>query len=276
MRVRIRKEHVVRLAGSARAASALRKSLSREKRPMRNVLLASTLAVAAFGSSALAGNILVNENFDSSAGDWFLQGNQMLFPGGVSGNYLGIPLIDTFGVTLHAASGPLTGDLTQYAGLEFSMSMRTFAFNNFAGEPIDPAFRPLTLQFVDTGDPNDFTDDVSVYVVGQSLPQVKDEWSTITFSVPTTTGAGLPMGWGGTGDEDPNTFEPILPADRTFESVMQSVDEVRITTFQPGFFYGFSFYEVGIDNLVVRAVPTPGAIALMGVAGVGMLRRRRA
>lgn len=242
---------------------------------MKHLLCAATLAGLA-GSAALAGNILVNENFDNGAGDWFLQGQQNLFPGGESGNYLGIPLIDAFGVTLHAASGPLTGDLTQYGGLEFSLSMRTFAFNNFDGQPIDPAFRPLTLQFVDTGDPDDFTDDVSVYVVSGSLPQVKDEWSTISFTVPTTMGAGLPAGWGGTGDEDPETFEPILPADRTFESVMQSVDEVRITTFQPGFFYGFSFYEVGVDNLVVRAVPAPGAIAVMGVAGVGMLRRRRA
>lgn len=245
---------------------------------MRHMNTLSVLVAASIAAGAGAGNILVSEDFETGTGGWQFQGNELLFPGGNPGNYLGIPLIDSFGITFGTsdASSPLIGDLTGYAGLEISFDMRTFQFRNFAGEPIDPASRPLVLQFIDRGDPDDFLDDVSVYIVGQHIPYEKDGWSRITFSVPTTTGDLLPDGWGGTGDEDPDTFEPILPSNRTFESVMANVDEVMISTFVPGFFYGFTFWEIGVDNLLVREIPAPGAAALLGVASVGLLRRRRA
>ena len=69
------------------------------------------------------------------------------------------------------------------------------------------------------------------------------------------TQTDLPQGWGGSGDEDPNTFEPILPADRTFADVLAGVDEVVFTTFVPGFFYGFTNFDLQVDNVSVRSVP---------------------
>jgi hypothetical protein len=44
----------------------------------------------------------------------------------------------------------------------------------------------------------------------------------------------------------------MLPEGRTYASVMASVDEVRVTTMVPGYFYGANFWEVGFDYVVVQ------------------------
>lgn len=241
---------------------------------MRRHTLTGTIMAAALACGAQAGQILVNETFENGAGGWFLNGNQVLFDGGNPGRYLGVPLVDSFGLRLNTTTGPLMGDLTRFAALEFSLDMRTFQFSSLGGLPLDPRSRPFALEFVDFGDGTP-ADRASVFVVGPHLPFVQDGWTNLTFSVPTTTGAELPAGWGGTGDFDQSTFEPILPAHRTFESVMGSVDEVRITTFVPGMIFGFALYEMGVDNLVVRAIPAPSAGALACLALGAATRRRR-
>ncbi|MGH8171797.1 MAG: hypothetical protein ACREPX_01540 [Rhodanobacteraceae bacterium] len=78
--------------------------------------------------------------------------------------------------------------------------------------------------------------------------QAGTEWGkfSVTF---TPDSAVLPAGWGGYGAEDPNTFEPILPEGITFADVMASVDEVAFTTYEPGWFFGFTIFDVRIDNL---------------------------
>jgi hypothetical protein len=88
-------------------------------------------------------------------------------------------------------------------------------------------------------------------------------------------GTGLPTGWFGAGAEDPVTFEPILPAGRTYSNVLASIDEVRVTTFQPGFFYGFRLFDIGIDNINATVIPAPGSAALLITAGLLAARRRR-
>jgi hypothetical protein len=59
----------------------------------------------------------------------------------------------------------------------------------------------------------------------------------------------LPAGWGGYGAEDPVTFEPTLPPGVTFADVMANVDELAFTTLQPGLFFGFTDFDVRIDNI---------------------------
>ena len=83
---------------------------------MRHHCTMGAVVAAALSTCALAGNILVSEDFETGTGGWQLQGNELLFSGGNPGNYLGIPLIDSFGITLSTsdASSPLIGDLTGY------------------------------------------------------------------------------------------------------------------------------------------------------------------
>ena len=64
------------------------------------------------------------------------------------------------------------------------------------------------------------------------------DWTTLSVNVEDPTQTELPPGVIGRGDEDPDTFEPILPDGATFASVLAGVDEFQVTTFKPGFFFG--------------------------------------
>lgn len=234
-------------------------------------------ALAALATGPALGVTLLSEDFeDGDHQGWTVNGQQMLFPGGNPGNYMGVPLLDFWGVELRNedATTPLLGDLTRHGGpLEVAVDVRVFTLNNFFGNPVPPDAFPLVLQFVDYGDPGDFLDDASVYTLGPGLPGIADGWQRFQYTVPDPTMTSLPAGWGGTGDEDPVTFEPILPAGRTYRSVMESVDEVRLTTFQPGYFYTSNFWEMGFDNVWAGVIPEP-ASALLALVAVAAVRRR--
>ncbi len=235
-------------------------------------------AMAMTGAGAAAG-VSHFENFNT-AGDyqgWTANGNQMIFPGGNGGDYIGVPYLDFWGMTLrndNPASGVI-GDLSNLDATTWSVDVRVFALDTFGGDPIDPGFFPVVLEFVDYGDPDNNIPFASVYTIGAALPAVAAGWSTLEYTVPSTNQAALPAGWGGTGAEDPNTFEPILPVGRTYQNVMASVDEVRFTTFVPGFFYGFNLWEVGWDNVKVAPVPAPSTGVLAVLGGLAAARRRR-
>ena len=97
--------------------------------------------------------------------------------------------------------------------------------------------------------------------------------AAVTVANPTQ--ATLPAGWGGTGAEDPVTFEPTLPPDRTFASVLAGVDEIVFTTFKPGFFYIDEYFDVSVDNIAVTFVPEPASLSALLGATLLLARRRR-
>lgn len=233
------------------------------------------LAALALAGAACAQVQIVNENFDSGqTNNWLANGQNFTFNDPRGGLYLGVPYLDFFGMNLrYDVFGPVTGDLTRHTGpMEFGFDVRVFAFDNFAGEPIDPAFRSLVLQLHDRGDPNDFSDDVSVWYQGPVLPQIDQEWQRMTFTIPIDfAGPGLPAGWSGTGAEDPVTGEPMFPAGRTWRSVMENVEEFSVTTFVPGFFYGFAFYDFGWDNVTVEVAATSGVTCDGDLTGDGFV-----
>jgi hypothetical protein len=81
--------------------------------------------------------------------------------------------------------------------------------------------------------------------------------------------ATLPPGWIGFGDEDPMTFEPILPPGATFATVLAGVDQFTITGAVPGFFFTDADYDMRIDNVAVT-VPEPGMGVLLITALIGL------
>jgi hypothetical protein len=97
-------------------------------------------------------------------------------------------------------------------------------------------------------------------------------WEHFSVTIADTSAMALPAGWGGYGAEDPNTFEPMLPPGRTFTSVLAGVDELAFSTLAPGYFYGFTDFDVSLDNLTISRVPEPAA-GLLLVAAVFMRRR---
>lgn len=239
----------------------------------RSLALAGAVALAAASAS---GQVFHSVDFnDGQTHGWLANGNEMIFEDGNPGNYLGVPLLDFFGVTLrNETNADVIGDLTRHGGpLEFGVDVRNFGIFNFNNEPLPGEWYPLVLELVDYDAGGGVP--VSVYTVVDTMPEVADGWTRLSAQIPEAADA-LPAGWGGTGAEDPNTFEPILPPDRTYASVLQNVDEIRLTTFVPGFFYGFNFWEVGYDNVSMAVVPAPSGLALLGAAGLLAGRRRRA
>jgi len=215
------------------------------------------LCLALTATPALA-QVVCSQNFESAPpfDGWNVNGNQLVFPDGPN-NFMGVPYLDFWGITLANDSDTrLLGDLTRYPmPLQFSVDVRVTRLDNFFGEPMNPGGFPLVLQLIDTGNPTTVADDVSIYFTGPGCPRQDQGWQTYTFSIPAPVGASMPAGWGGTGDEDPRTFEPRLPPSRTYASVLRSIDRIALTTLRPGYFYASSFWEAGFDNIRAAAAP---------------------
>jgi hypothetical protein len=222
--------------------------------------LAGALGLMLAAGSAVAQTLPYEQDFEGTAPfDWFVNGNEMTFEPGNPGHYMGVPLLDFWGITLSSESAnvPMVGNLSTSGGLRISVDIRVFALFNFFQEPISPGEFPLVFQLSDnTGGPVP----ASVYFTGPGMPEVADGWVRYTFELPNPTLTTLPPGWGGTGDEDPDTFEPILPPGRTYANVLAHVEDVRLTTFRPGWFYIANFWQVGFDNIRIESL-TPQCVA---------------
>lgn len=205
--------------------------------------LAGLAALVAAPASAV-----VTIDFESGPAGWSVNGNETILPtGGNPGAFLDHYQPDTFGIQIRNDTNPaFLGDYTVRGPITMSIDVKTTVIA-FFGTPVS---RDLVLEFVDYDNPPTFYPYVSVWVnVGTLASQ--QEWTTYTIDIDDPASTTLPPGWSGTGDEDPVTFEPRLPPGRTFASVMAGVDEVRWTTFVPGFFYGFTEFGLGVDNIVL-------------------------
>ncbi|MGB0714693.1 MAG: PEP-CTERM sorting domain-containing protein [Phycisphaerae bacterium] len=166
-------------------------------------------------------------------------------------------VFNDFGITFRNSTNPeFIDDYTQNSSITLSIDTKVEAIN--FGSPVS---RPWLVELRDFDNPPVGYPWVSVwYKFADISASSHGNWTTFSVTIEDTSLTDLPTGWGGTGAEDPNTFEPILPADRTFASVLAGVDEIVFTTLEPGFFFGFTDHDVRIDNVSIAragsAVPT--------------------
>jgi len=238
----------------------------------RSVLVTACLAALASALAAAPALAGVTVNFESGSAGWSVNGNENINPvGGNPGAFLDHYQFDTFGIQIRNDTNPdFIGDYTARGPITMSVDVKVDVIA-FFGSPVS---RDLIIEFVDYDNPPAFYPYVSVWAHVGTL-QPTQPWTSYSINIDNPGSVTLPAGWGGTGDEDPVTFEPRLPPNRTFASVMAGVDEVRFTTYVPGFFYGGTEFGLGVDNVSLQEQGgackpdlTTGAIA--GQPGYGV------
>lgn len=229
------------------------------KTSMTSILSITTTVLAS--SSLIAGD--TTTTFDNGLEGWSISGRTDIDPtGGFPGANLHGILIDVFGAdTRNRTNANFLGDYNRFGGaIELSIDIKVNSID-FLGSEVP---RELVVDLRDFDEPNGFTWASVWFSLGVLNTDPLGGWITYSIIIDDTTSLELPAGWRGSGAEDPNTFEPILPEGRTFASVLESVDEITFTTFVPGYFFGFTNFDIQVDNITVRSLGNPCPADLTG------------
>ncbi|WP_338771362.1 PEP-CTERM sorting domain-containing protein [Massilia sp. METH4] len=242
---------------------------------MKQAYMVLAMAFAA-GSAAAA-----TTDFSSGAQGW--EGTQPA--NGVGGSGIDTSLgndapayrtiINNFGISFtNSTNTDFVRDYTASSSVTFGIDVLTQQVRFFNSD----VTRDLVLELRDYDNASNGLPYTSVWTRIGTLDASVGGWQHFSVTIDDTSAIGLPSGWGGYGAET-SDGTPYLPEDRTFASVLAGVDEIAFTTYTPGFAYGFTDFDVAVDNITVSAVPEPGTYAMM-LAGLGLLgaaaRRRKA
>jgi hypothetical protein len=161
-------------------------------------------------------------------------------------------VFNNFGISFENSTNPaFVQDLAVYDQVTIGIDLKVEDIRFFGA----PVTRPWLLEIRDFDNVPSGYSWVSVWYlfdwVGES------EWTSWEVTIIDPSMRELPPGWGGYGAEDPDTFEPILPANRTFTDVLAGADEIVFTTYQPGYYFGFTDFDVRLDNIRIAACHLP-------------------
>jgi len=214
----------------------------------RSLAAALLLTLVTTASADAQSSALVD--FSSGAEGWSINGIDTIVP--TDGNptaHIRYPnVVDTFGIALRNGTHPaFLGDYGTKGDVTLSFDMKV-EFITFFGSPVGRELVVILYDDDDQGPSGPAGVWTSLGVLdGNGMP-----WTNFSIDVIDATSTTLPAGWSGRGDEDPGTFEPILPAGSTWASVLAGVDRIEFTTFVPGFFFGFTNFDVRADNVSIQ------------------------
>jgi hypothetical protein len=228
--------------------------------PFRTAL---PLIVAALPAAATADTTVTT--FSSGAQGWYVSGGGSIPATGGNPGHCQRILFNDFGVgCANATNAPYLGDYTTAESVTIKIDLKVSQVS-FFGQPVS---RPWLVELRDLDGASGGYPYNSVYFVFANVSAATHgSWTTfsVTFDPSSTT---LPPGWGGTGAEDPVTYEPILPPGVTFADVLAGVDRIVFTTLQPGYFFGFTDFDLRMDNItIVRTAPNPADLDGNGSVG---------
>jgi hypothetical protein len=227
---------------------------------MKTALLAS-LALAA--GTAWAGDTTVVTFENGDQGGW-------TGPQGIGGGTSidvddGTPapslrtIFNNFGITFRSNDNPAwSQDFSGFETVTFSVDTKVRDVS-FVGSPVT---RPWLIELRDYDAAQGGFPWSSVWFKFDEISAAAyGEWTNFSVTIEETQSTELPSGWRGFGAEDPDTFAPILPDGVTFADILAGVDEVVYTTLEPGFFFGFTDFDVSLDNITVTTVSGGGCNA---------------
>lgn len=235
-------------------------------------IAAAALLSLAAGSALAVGNTTVD--FSNGTGGW-------TGPTGIGGTTFvdttmgnGAPALHTqfnnFGISFGTSSADFIGDWSTSSSVTFAVDVFTNSIK-YNGTNVT---RSLVLELRDFDTATGGYPYSSVWIKLGTLSATNTGWQHLSVTVANTSSATLPTGWGGYGAED-RFASPILPAGVTFADILRGVDQVVLTTLVPGYAYGFTDFDVAIDNISITAVPEPTSAALMGLGVLGLAGARR-
>jgi len=240
------------------------------------MLLLAALQVTAFAATPTGATVTFGQGEEGWHGLQPLDGNGGSGIDTSLGN--GAPALHTqiehFGATWSTSTNTdFVRDYTQMGGVTFGIDVLANSVWFFNRE----VTRDLVIELRDYDNQANGLPYTSVWAKVGTLDASKQGWQHLSVTIADTSALGLPAGWGGYGAEDAHG-NPLLPSDRTFASVLAGVDEVAFTTLVPGYMYGFTYFDVAVDNISISPVPEPaqGGMLLAGLAGIAALARRRA
>ncbi len=221
--------------------------------PLTPTLSAAMLALMC--STLLADDTTTVTFSDGSQGwsgpngnDGFGGGTTIEPTGGNPGPYMHTVFND-FGVSyVNSTNNAFLGDYTTSSSITITLDIRVENLSFFGGD----VSRPWLVELRDFDTAQGGYPWTSVWFLFDNISQANnDQWTNYSTGSFDPSAIELPAGWGGTGAEDPKTFEPMLPADVSFADVLSGVDVIVFTTLQPGHFFGFTDHTIGIDNISI-------------------------
>lgn len=241
-----------------------------ENRDMQRLLTTLTLAVAP--SLGFAAQQTVDVDFESGTLGWTGPfggtGSSGINPTGGNGGGAGFQVdFSDFFINVRNNQNPaFLGDYTQFDSVTLSTDIRVDQIDFF----FQPVSRPWLVELRSTKLAQGGYPWTSVWFKFAEISVANHgNWTTFSVTIEDPNATELPPGWRGYGDEDPNTFEPILPAGVTFADVLAEIDEIAFTTAEPGFFFGQTDFDFTLDNIRIETAGGPWTDLGNGLAGAG-------
>jgi hypothetical protein len=181
--------------------------------------------------------------------------------------------MENFGIDWrNSSNAAFLGDYTKSRSVTLGLDVSAMSIQYFGQE----VTRSLVVELRDYDNKPANLPYASVWFDLGTLDASNSDWRHFSVTIDDTSSSLLPSGWGGYGAEDASGM-PVLPGGRSFASVLSSVDEIVFTTLKPGYGYGFTNFNVAIDNVSITAVPEPSTYGMLlgGMGLLGFIARRR-
>lgn len=218
---------------------------------MTRIIRAAALAASSLAMTlAAAGTTTTTtETFDGTLDQstWRIGTlDEILSFGGNPGSYLRNPEYDAAEPQIVAlpTAAAFLGDYRARGVSSLGIDVDLFAVG------ISADGRPVSLDlYSDMGTPDDTSDDCdAVYVGSKNVPKPGTGWKAFDFRVKSSS-TTLPPGW-----ELSGVCGGISP-DEAWNRVITNVDRASFLFGEPGFFYFFQIWNLGIDNARITTTP---------------------